>query len=631
MDPLYDSILDNETPHFRLLTLYPGILNDPIVCTLSSYPQVDHPPYEALSYVWGDPTTNQFCIQCNGHEVNVGHNLFLALLHLRGFESTPRTLWIDALCINQSDMTERSAQVQIMGDIYRDAAKTIVWLGEADEAAQITIGLCHNMMDSENALNELARRPKIIEALLKFFNRPWFSRAWIIQELILSREDPVIMAGLHTAPWEGINRIVEQIGREVDEAKTRQADGDTRIVYLVYQLARSDGFVAAFALKKKRQAIDQSHPDADFLDILVEFRNSVSTDPRDKIYSLLGLTQEELGIVPDYSMSVNRCYADVTFGLLQSSNSLRVFETLPIFHRHRDPDLSSWVPQWNSAARRDEGVSDKFASTMESYLRFQEPNHNGEANSYRASGESTISRLEQAYPVLRLDGMLVDCITEAADALPFPKSIHDRLAEDQGKSWVPGVVSLVATGAIALGEISDTLAAWRRLAIDNAPVTYPTGEDSTRAFLAMTNPPDADLEEAAAQLAIAQATRERQTGGIFGAIGNVVGTLSTVSRHAVMGARQMVETMYGWNEQHAGVDLPRCYERRLARTAGGYMGIFPPMIEVGDYVVLLAGGKKPFVVRGKGERWQIVSGCFIYGMMNGEKWDENDVGPLEFV
>jgi hypothetical protein len=89
------------------------------------------------------------------------------------------------------------------------------------------------------------------------------------------------------------------------------------------------------------------------------------------------------------------------------------------------------------------------------------------------------------------------------------------LGGNQRKSWIPGVVSLFATTTVFMGETSDTLAAWRHLAIDNAPARYPTGEDSTRAFLAMTNSPGTDLEEAAAQLATAQASRQRQTGGIF--------------------------------------------------------------------------------------------------------------------
>jgi hypothetical protein len=133
----------------------------------------------------------------------------------------------------------------------------------------------------------------------------------------------------------------------------------------------------------------------------------------------------------------------------------------------------------------------------------------------------------------------------------------------------------------------------------------------------MTNSLGLDLEEAAAQFATAQASRQRQTGGIFGAIGSAVGALSPVLTHAVIGARQMVEAMYGWNKQHVGEEMSRYYERRLTGTTEGYNGMFPPMIEVGDCVALLAGGKTTFVLRRKSEHWRIVCGCFIYGMMNG--------------
>ena len=82
--------------------------------------------YEALSYVWGDGS-EKTPIQINGSTLEVGTNLRLALFNLRE-PNKPRTLWIDAICINQDDISERNQQVTIMGDIYSRARRTVVWL-----------------------------------------------------------------------------------------------------------------------------------------------------------------------------------------------------------------------------------------------------------------------------------------------------------------------------------------------------------------------------------------------------------------------------------------------------------------------------------------------------------------------
>lgn len=92
---------------------------------------LDEPPqYEALSYVWGKPN-NVSPILLNGRVWNVTANLELALRHFRRYEKGEhRTLWVDALCINQGDIPERNQQVSIMRDIYNGAQDVLVWLGE---------------------------------------------------------------------------------------------------------------------------------------------------------------------------------------------------------------------------------------------------------------------------------------------------------------------------------------------------------------------------------------------------------------------------------------------------------------------------------------------------------------------
>ena len=85
--------------------------------------------YEALSYAWGD-ATNKTPICVNGAALSVTGGLEQILRHLRPADWPPRPMWIDAICINQSDVDERNQQVPLMADIYGSAERTVCWLGE---------------------------------------------------------------------------------------------------------------------------------------------------------------------------------------------------------------------------------------------------------------------------------------------------------------------------------------------------------------------------------------------------------------------------------------------------------------------------------------------------------------------
>ncbi len=118
--------------HIRMLVLHPGERQSTIKCSLEHL-HIDDPRavYEALSYVWGPPDPARSLI-CDGRTVQIGPNLHTALTYLR-HRDKPRNLWVDAVCINQADVPERNSQVLLMRDIYYEAGRVTIWLGEADE------------------------------------------------------------------------------------------------------------------------------------------------------------------------------------------------------------------------------------------------------------------------------------------------------------------------------------------------------------------------------------------------------------------------------------------------------------------------------------------------------------------
>lgn len=151
----------------RFLILLPGEREAPVQALLLSYPlmEKDYPPYEALSYAWGSPddpmsveirTTDFREVESlfdnpSSHrrtfkygqqdfgEILVTQNLGRALPYLRD-RVRPRILWIDAICVNQKDLLERSNQVQRMADVYRLASRALVWLSEASDTSRVAFG-----------------------------------------------------------------------------------------------------------------------------------------------------------------------------------------------------------------------------------------------------------------------------------------------------------------------------------------------------------------------------------------------------------------------------------------------------------------------------------------------------------
>ncbi|KAM0421042.1 hypothetical protein ACHAPT_011113 [Fusarium lateritium] len=102
--------------------------DDEIVCDVRAVPLKSDPSYETLSYVWGDQSVTRQ-ITCDGSPRVITESLYLALSRLRLRDRT-RTVWIDQLCIDQTNEVEKSRQVSVMRDIYRKASRGLIWLGE---------------------------------------------------------------------------------------------------------------------------------------------------------------------------------------------------------------------------------------------------------------------------------------------------------------------------------------------------------------------------------------------------------------------------------------------------------------------------------------------------------------------
>jgi hypothetical protein len=179
----------------RLIRLLPSKdEGEPLRCELFEYDlralHTRNHLYEALSYVWGGEKKPKSIIitgnQKGDQELAVTQNLFTALLRLRDSDFS-RVLWVDAICINQTDDNEKEHQIQFMAAIYAKASRVIIWLGEAQENDQALESIRIAGARSANPLNIETSQREIIQLL----GRPWFQRIWVRKEKLryISRSD----------------------------------------------------------------------------------------------------------------------------------------------------------------------------------------------------------------------------------------------------------------------------------------------------------------------------------------------------------------------------------------------------------------------------------------------------------
>lgn len=194
--------------HIRLVTIFPD-QSGPIRANLNVEDESNCPHYKCLSYTWDGPRIDDteeswrqpsFIINVNRFEVFVQPNLHNALLHLRDL-GILGPLWIDALCINQTDNTEKKIQVARMNQIFGNAAEVLAWLGTGDARAVSVIrdiekfGVTHeDLMKQEVAskiLNPLEEDTIDDDKLIRMFDFSlefnWFRRIWVVQEMLLAR------------------------------------------------------------------------------------------------------------------------------------------------------------------------------------------------------------------------------------------------------------------------------------------------------------------------------------------------------------------------------------------------------------------------------------------------------------
>jgi hypothetical protein len=288
----------NRPTEIRVVTLQRGSIGEPICCKLTNVDFTQR--YEAVSYEWG-PRCDKELIYVNSAPHMIRKNLYNALIHFRR-SKYDRHLWIDALCINQKDIPEKNRQLRMMGTIYKQAWDTLVWLGLAHHDSDLAISHLHRIGLNDHRTNlallcdEDEPYEREMRAIMALCNRTYWHRIWIIQEIRLSSQ-VTVCCGDKTIPGETFSLA----GKHIQEAT------NPRIAVLLQTIRDS----------LASRIIDYSHlKDLPLKKWLIKTYDSLSTDPRDKVYALVNLAMDCRGssnLIVDCSKSVcvSQVYKDV--------------------------------------------------------------------------------------------------------------------------------------------------------------------------------------------------------------------------------------------------------------------------------------------------------------------------------
>jgi hypothetical protein len=561
--------------------------------------------FSALSYVWGAPIFNQTIAFEHG-SINITSSLASALYRLRSTEHSV-FLWIDQICINQPDLAEKVQQIPLMGMIYTHATNTIIWLGDDDGSDP---SLAFDLMETIYARlqgTDAQVTPADFERLdfppvsdrswwaLKYLlRRPWMGRLWTIQEAILSRH-LFVKCGQAEAAWEdfavwcftlqdtGIlrwltaNTVLDKQYIGVSTTALSSPQGATVINSIQVDRSQHLSFVSKELL----------------LNILVSTRYAQATEPKDKIYGVLGIA--ESSIVPDYSPSTSA--RDVYHEACLTQIPLLMYELLSCVD-HETPLPISWVPDWNSPRVTESLGRSTKAWTL--YCAGSRPIARQQPKVILSDDKKEITLSAKVFdtilnighvshdPILHIDEPQVG----NRDLVYYAEIV--RSASQTHAYPVPGTSTYDA--------FFQTLVAGR----DGSGVVSPSQEHSEVFGLILDSATGQTLSLSGQTMSI------RRQNGYF--------TLDSLR------TRKPAKTL----EDLRMALRVALKMRRFAVTSKGYFALVPRCAQIGDTIAVLHRACVPFVLRGKmgnerHNKFELLGEAYVHGIMKGEVMHMDDI------
>jgi hypothetical protein len=392
-----------------------------IQCHLVHEPLPGKKPYDALSYTWGtDPPTD--CVTINGSKTLVRKNLYHALRRFRR-KKTERRVWIDAICINQSDIDERNSQVGQMRDIYVNAKAVLIWLGAdpdgtGDAAFRFIPRLTRYLKNLDWSQNEDDLRKLFSSHFIRslvliwwLLRRPWWERVWTFQEVVVSKRSPNFYCGQGSLNWNAFEKLVT-VWTGSDLVKFALQDSGSGTSMDMFVLLQ-EIFTFVSAIRVARLTHHTNVIDESLHLLMIVTHSHLATDPRDKIFALLGLVRPPFPLEADYHRSLSWVNISTMKQLLLLDGNLRAFGLREGRVEGTDPKLPLWVCDFSDIKHgRLPTISSKMGILIEDPDNFR----------YAAASRKflTSPEFEDGGCVLVLRGVIVDSILTLGEAPPAP-------------------------------------------------------------------------------------------------------------------------------------------------------------------------------------------------------------------
>lgn len=604
----------------------------PIHCQLVEKSLAPSLSYKALSYSWkNDDASPDVAIFCNSRPIYVSANLHAALRRLRAPDGVVK-IWVDAICINQQDHAERAYQVGMMREIYQNSNEVLIWLGESGphddmgdriwdhagasagvdgEAPRDAHGnpnivkwfgdardisklnarfspalgeeremefegnkcdifgafcILHLLasgvpVDKIWHLRHVRYSASIVNGLNAIMGKAWWQRIWVVQETVVAKK-PVIYYGKLCAPWRmfalaAVEYDTGRIGDNLDGAFSHLKSGHS-----LMQFTR-----VIMEIESTRRSWEKLEPMVP-LTVLRKFRSRLATDPKDKVFAVLGLIrswgteksgQAIKGIAPDYTVRDHKIFFKTTELLIRNTRSLAALAGT-LQGRIGQFSMPSWVTDWDCPPSVNE------------HIRV------GNIQLYDAAEYLSGSVALHGQAILETQGCLIDKIDYIGRVLENEQGRNRaRLTVVEWQKSLP-TLSGRPTEVYAGGG-SLYAAFWRTLCSDLEFVQYADRSDYVREFRRL--PEEISENEAYERWLTIDEQSNRRTsliGGIW--VEPTNGEMETKSKNAF---QYLLECASGG--------------RRFFRTRKGYIGTGPAAMNIGDSVAVLLGSRVPFVLR----------------------------------
>jgi hypothetical protein len=655
---IYRQLEDRNS--IRLLHLEPARRGDPIKGRIFHTSFSTKPEYEALSYTWGSPAMHHKLLTDDGF-VPITASLQSALTRLR-FRDRTRVLWVDALCINQKDFSEKSDQILLMPKIYSLASKVVVDLGQERDGSGQVIGLLEKIAQSDFAYYSNVRISNLSglglppagaqpwKSFRAFWRRPWFRRVWIIQEFLLGK-DVTVICGEWERDWKFFLELSEKSVLLIYESDPYEDDDEL-------EEARA-GSETMQSLCLLRSQIDCGE--------YLELRFKNLTQPNEKVLQevkemkIPGVRAMMSTILetPDGSRFVSEVWDKDTFNanrdffsLPRADLSMVTFTGMPLL------DLISFIAGAQATDPRDHlfallGLTNDLDDEEIEYLR---PNYEKPVEWVVCRYAAVILRKGPFIPILgnilstpgqpfRTPSWVGDWTSsrmpekERLLLARYGKEVYQaagnsveqvRIGEQEDVLVVLGglvdTIDRVGMGAIIQAKTGPLFPAVANTVLYECDTifgtltSYPTGEPlpevQWRTLIANKTAQNAIGVKAPPRLGVQyKAWREHIRPMVLAPTPDYRKAMSPVHLLDYFQALTIVSSY------------------KLCKTEGGYVGLVPLSATVGDRISIFSGGIVPFVLRDSIERpdmFRLVGGCYIHGMMNGEAlnfphWQQEDL------